>query len=180
MREKQKLMNKLPKEARKILNFPGYYITKNGKIWSEPKKGVHKRGMFLKPQILNHGQVFVDLYKNNLRYHRSISRLVLETFIGLCPKGMECCHYNDIPNDNRLENLRWDTRSENAKDSFKNGKQDNKGENHSQAKLNNLQVRIIRRLLEFGTLKQKEISQFFNVLPSTISRIKHRVRWQHI
>ena len=34
---------------------------------------------------------------------------------------MEACHANDDPSDNRLENLRWDTRSENLYDRVRNG-----------------------------------------------------------
>jgi hypothetical protein len=35
--------------------------------------------------------------------------LVLGAFVGPCPDGMEGCHGNDIPTDNALVNLRWDT-----------------------------------------------------------------------
>jgi hypothetical protein len=34
---------------------------------------------------------------------------------------MEGCHRNDVPDDNRVENLRWDTRSANVLDSVRNG-----------------------------------------------------------
>lgn len=34
---------------------------------------------------------------------------------------MECCHRPGGPSDNRLENLRWDTRSENARDIVRHG-----------------------------------------------------------
>ena len=46
---------------------------------------------------------------------------LLEAFVGPCPSGQEACHANDDPRDNRLENLRWDTRSANALDSVRNG-----------------------------------------------------------
>ena len=45
----------------------------------------------------------------------SIAHTVLETFIGPRPHGLECDHINRIPHDNRLENLRWVTRSENMR-----------------------------------------------------------------
>jgi len=34
---------------------------------------------------------------------------------------MDSCHWDDDPANNRLENLRWGTRSENRKDSVRNG-----------------------------------------------------------
>lgn len=111
----------------------------------------------------------------------SIHRLVLETFIGPCPDGMECCHNNGDPVDNRLGNLRWDTHFNNVQDSIKHGtRADFSGEKNSQVKLNNLQVRVIRRLLEFGRLTQKEIGALFNIVQTTICNINTRKLWRHI
>lgn len=42
----------------------------------------------------------------------SVHRLVLETFVGPCPEGKTCDHINRVRDDNRLENLRWATASE--------------------------------------------------------------------
>jgi hypothetical protein len=39
--------------------------------------------------------------------------MVLFAFVGPCPEGMECCHENDVRDDNRIENLRWDTHANN-------------------------------------------------------------------
>lgn len=58
---------------------------------------------------------------NNIHRYMRVHRLVLMAFVGLCPEGMIGCHNNDIKNDNRLENLRWDTYSENQFDVTKNG-----------------------------------------------------------
>jgi hypothetical protein len=42
-------------------------------------------------------------------------------FVGPAPEGMEGCHYNGDPTDNRLENLRWDTRKANVADAIRHG-----------------------------------------------------------
>ena len=47
---------------------------------------------------------------------RSVHILVLTAFRGPKPQGTEACHNNGNPYDNRIDNLRWDTRSSNAKD----------------------------------------------------------------
>lgn len=47
--------------------------------------------------------------------------LVLEAFIGPRPEGMIACHNNGVANDNRAENLRWDTYGENNKDLVRHG-----------------------------------------------------------
>jgi hypothetical protein len=47
-------------------------------------------------------------------------RLVATAFIGPCPVGLECDHINRQRRDNRVENLRWVTRSENARNRQRN------------------------------------------------------------
>src|SRR4030042_5419324 len=63
----------------------------------------------------------VCLWKNNISNIFSVHRLVLETFIGSCPEGKEACHNNGRRTDNRVENLRWDTRKNNHEDKKKHG-----------------------------------------------------------
>ena len=48
-------------------------------------------------------------------------RLVLAAFVGPLPEGKEVCHNNGNPGDNRLENLRYGTKSENNLDRVKHG-----------------------------------------------------------
>ena len=50
---------------------------------------------------------FVRLYRGGLCSDRSIPDLVLETFVGPCPKNMKWSHtYGDASN-NSIENLSW-------------------------------------------------------------------------
>ena len=77
------------------------------------------RGKILKSGPMPSGHQHVVLEGKD---DRTVHRLVLEAFVGPCPPGMEACHNNDIPSDNRLENLRWDTKSRNAFDAVGNGK----------------------------------------------------------
>jgi hypothetical protein len=149
-----------------IPNFPDYEISQDGLVYSI------RSDIFLK-SVLNKGYSFVKLWKNKKPYLKFIHRLLLETFIGPCPNDMEGCHNNGNPSDNRLENLRWGTRSDNIKDAIKHGTWIDK----PSAKLNELQVRIIRRLLGFGTLKQREIAEIFGVAKTAISRIKTGKTW---
>lgn len=67
------------------------------------------------------GYMVVMLSREGKRRTVKVHRLVLEAFVGPCPEGHEACHYNDDPADNRLQNLRWDTRSENLLDQVRNG-----------------------------------------------------------
>jgi hypothetical protein len=46
-----------------------------------------------------------------------VHRIVLEAFHGPPPRtGLQCCHINGDPSDNRVENLRWGTARENVRD----------------------------------------------------------------
>ena len=53
------------------------------------------------------------LYNNGKRGYRKIHRLVYEAFVGAIPNGMQIDHINGVHHDNRPENLRCVTQSEN-------------------------------------------------------------------
>lgn len=71
------------------------------------------------------GQVAVHLYRGGKHVRALLGRLVLQTFVGPCPEGMECCHNDGDFENNRLSNLRWGTKSENTLDSVKHGTHNN-------------------------------------------------------
>ena len=163
-----------------IPNYPGYQITKTGKIWSLSKKGYH-RGIFLSRTLDSNGYLHISLYKKGKQYTELVHRLVLEVFIGPCPEGMECCHKDGNKTNNHLKNLRWDTHSSNILDNVNSLTHNFKGgEKHYRAKLIAVEVKVIRQLLAQGELKQKEIAKLFNVTPATISDISRRHSWKFV
>jgi hypothetical protein len=84
-------------------------------------------GKLLKPTLTKSGHLDARL---GLRARGLVHNLVLEAFVGPCPEGMEACHLNDVPDDNRLANLRWGTRSDNMRDRVRNGKHHNANKTH--------------------------------------------------
>lgn len=60
----------------------------------------------------------------------SVHRLVVETFIGPIHKGLEVDHLNRNPADNRLENLRICTHSDNCRNRSDNDRVDARGGTH--------------------------------------------------
>lgn len=64
----------------------------------------------------------VSLYRDGGQTNRRLHTLVLEAFVGPRPMpDMDACHNNGDKDDNRVENLRWDTKSANAQDSLAHG-----------------------------------------------------------
>jgi len=162
-----------------IVGYIGLYIISNyGKINSCQRNGT--RGGVLKPSKCRGGYLQVVLSKNGIHKTHRIHRLVLEAFIGPCPRGKEVCHNDGNPQNNRLDNLRWDTRKENCKDRKKHGNErDQNGSKNNMAKLNDWIIRIVTRLTETEILTQKEIAKIFGVSQPAISYIKSNKRWKH-
>jgi hypothetical protein len=126
---------------RPLADFPGYGIDTLGNPWSCWAPGRPSRiGAFwrsLKPSPQSRGHRAVSLVRDGRKHTLLVHRLVLETFVGPCPAGMECCHDPDPdPGNNRLGNLRWDTKSANQQDSIRHGTARSlPGELHPMAKL---------------------------------------------
>lgn len=81
------------------------------------KLGRCKQGVVLSAHKDSKGRLSVGLQGKTFR----VSKLVAEAFLGPKPEGLECCHNNGKPSDNRASNLRWDTRSSNTKDAVAHG-----------------------------------------------------------
>ena len=171
-----------------IPDFPEYWITGDGRVWSTPRtdRFGRKRGnAWLKLGHTPSGYVKVWLSGRTLSVHR----LVLETFVGPCPEGMEACHNNGVRTDNRVENLRWDTHSANSQDAIKHGthpgflskgRTDRKGAANRCNKLTEQQVRQLIYICRTGLFTQKEVAAQYGVTPATVSSIVTRKTWRHL
>lgn len=162
-----------------ILNFPNYGITPNGRVWVYPRTdttGRNSGGRWLKSIIQKNGRCHVTLYRAGLGTPQTIHRLVLETYIGPCPEGMQCRHLNGNPADNRLENLAWGTRLENMQDRDLHGNTV-RGEKSGVAKLTQKQVLGIIQYIRDGLLRHSEIATIFRVSKATISAIATKRNW---
>lgn len=113
---------------------------------------------------------YVDGVKD--KQYISIHILVLEAFVGPRPPGLEGCHNNGIPSDNRLENLRWDTPSSNMVDRIFHG-------GHPNLILNPDDIPEIWRRLVAGEANSV-IAKDYGVDPCAISEIKVGNNWWHI
>lgn len=79
------------------------------------------RGVLLAPRYRQDGHIDAGLTRGNKKHNAKVHRLVMEAFVGPCPPGREVLHRNGIPDDNRLSNLQYGTRSQNLKDAVDHG-----------------------------------------------------------
>lgn len=96
---------------------------------------------------------------------KPVHQLIMKTFVGEPPEGCEVLHINGDPTDNRLENLRYGSRTDNILDVYRQGK--------IWRKLSTEDVEQIRFGLTMG-MKQKELAEMYEVSVSAISCIKRR------
>jgi len=161
-----------------IPGFPGYKVSDTGDILGPGRGGYQSRvGGAPVCQKLNNGYLVVRLYDaNGNRKDRLAHRLVLTAFVGPPANGTECRHLNNVKTDNRLENLAWGTRVENAGDSIDNYK---RGVSHHNAKLSDREV-LEARIMRGQGFSYPAIAKRFGVVYSTIRKAIRGDGWSHV
>lgn len=169
-------------EIRHIDGFPGYAVSDDGRVFSCRRcgriSGFGQRWYVLRPGIHAYGHCQVVLYREHGdKTQRRVHSLVLSTFVGPCPPGMEACHYPDRnPGNNRLDNLRWDTTAANMND--RRLHQSYCGEDVWTAKLTAQDVITIRQRYADGET-QTSLAKEYGVAQPTVSAIVLRKTWIH-
>ncbi len=163
-----------------IKNYKGMYqVSDLGSVRSLPRKnslGLPRNGRTLKQNVRG-GYYNVTLCKNATCKSRQVSHVVLETFVGDRPTGLQCCHNNGNRCDNRVVNLRWDTFANNMLDKIKHGKAYYGSKNPS-AKINVTQAFLIKWLMSLGYFSQSEIAKRFNVTKPITRYIRDGRIWK--
>lgn len=113
------------------------------------------------------GYLRVGLSKNGILKTYRIYSLVAKTFIGPKPENYQICHIDSDKLNNALSNLRYDTRSENNIDEYRNG-------NTRGMKFNVEEVLEIRRLYASEKYTQRELGVMFETVPTNINNIVTR------
>lgn len=169
-------------EWRSVVGYEGYYSVSNyGRVRNDRREARRQVGLIISQARKPTGYRFVSLYRNGVSTARYTHRLVLEAFVGPCPVGCQARHFPDRdPSNNRLSNLQWGTRVENAADKHVHGTAlAAHSETHPSAKLTNDSVRAIRDELAAGG-SDAVIARRYHVDPSSINNIKRRKTWKHV
>ena len=114
---KEQAMTTIQNKLYPIKNFPDYYVTKTGDVYSKKYNRDFRK---LRPKPQYRGYLLVNLWTDRKQYTKSIHRLVAETFIPNPDNKKQINHKNGIKTDNRVENLEWCSQSENIRHSYKN------------------------------------------------------------
>jgi hypothetical protein len=122
------------------------------------------------------GRLFVCLRRGKVLRPKYLHRLVLESFIGPCPDGLEALHRDGNYLHNHLSNLRWGTHLENIHDKFVHGTM-LFGQKNPAAKVTEPEVVQIRELCASGMMLT-QIAEMFNVSDSLVQVIVHGDIWK--
>lgn len=164
---------------RDIPDYEGLYqVSTLGRIKSLERKIIRSNGRvftikekILKDRIGNSKRPYVALFKDQKRKDVMVHTLVALAFIGERPKDYQVLHKDGDILNNRLENLSYDTRQQNAIDFYRYG------QNGSNGKLSTDDVVKIRKLYKSGDYLQRELSDLFGVTQNQTSRIVNKKRY---
>lgn len=172
-----------------VVGFEGFYeVSDHGRVRSLDRviSQRHHSGQMMKrffagqvlaPQVQESGHSCVNLMRSGIMDRRLIHLLVLEAFVGPRPEGLHTRHLSGNPGDNRLPNLVYGTRTENAQDALRHGVMQC-SEGHYKAKINREIVHYIRSAR--GRERQVDLAARFGIAQGNVSAIQLGKIWKHV
>lgn len=126
------------------------------------------------------GYNIIRLCNNGVTKNFRMARLVAQAFIPNPENKPEVNHIDGNKLNDCVENLEWNTRSENMRHADRTGlRVMPRGEDHPNTKLTTKKVKRIRKLYKQGMM-QKRISKLFDTKQDTVSDIVNFKTWKHI
>lgn len=173
-------------EWRDIPGYEGYYQVSNlGRVRSldrvVTRSGFDKRlkGKILLGRVVDYGRIIVSLSKGGVVRRRKVHSLVMEAFVGPYPDGLEIRHLDGDPSNNCIDNLRYGTSKENARDKLRHGTYIH-GERHPLSRLKDEDILEIRRMYVSGEATQAEIGERYGIWQTHVGHIVHGESWPHL
>lgn len=170
-----------------IKGYEGLYQISNiGRVKSLPKPKRNRSGKWttsekiLKPSINFEGYTTSALIKNGIAKTKTLHRLVAKAFIPNPENKLTVNHINGIRNDNRVENLEWNTQSENVSHAFRIGMKTQIGSKCPRAILNEKQVLEIRSKFKKRIYTRVMLGKEYGVSEHTIKKVLNKNNWSHI
>lgn len=167
-----------------IPGYENYKVNSDGEVFSCLKKGPDRKFVpsnewrKLTPALDGHGYEILSLCVGSTKKTFTVHKIVMLAFRGKRPADKHCIAHGDgNKRNNKLENLRYATFTENNQDKLLHGTH-LEGEAHHRSKLDNQKVARIRKLHEDG-VNQKEISRMINVSHSAVNCVVNRKTWKN-
>lgn len=167
-----------------------YEISEYGHLRRAVGGSNSKKGKLIKPNTATNGYIKYGLWRDNKTKHCHAHRLVALAFIPN-PDGLpQVAHWDGVPRNCHVSNLRWATEKENSADRVRHGRQVRgdrhpwrinpeliiRGERHKLSKLTEDDVRAIRASNE----SKRVLARRYDVDRALIGRVRQRKVWTHV
>jgi hypothetical protein len=171
-----------------IEDYEGYYqVSNQGRVKSLARVIVRSDGSLLpikekimKPFISSKGYNRIDLHNNTGQTKYKVARLVAIAFIPNPLNKPEVNHIDTNKLNDNVENLEWNTGSENIIHAYKNNLMHiPHGENRYNAKLTEQEAIRILELFK-NKIPRMEIAKMYNVTYWCIRSITDRISWKYL
>lgn len=169
---------------RPVPGYGRYLAGSDASIWRIPRpRGWRTRTGFMSrwyrvrtPLVM--GYPVVVLFRHGERRMLKVHRVILETFIGPCPEGMEGCHNDGNRENNSISNLRWDYQANNMKDRDNHGRTC-RGDKNGSRKISSSDVLVIRQRLRTGE-PRKSIGRDYGITTWAVGCIERGKTWKDV
>jgi hypothetical protein len=177
-------------DGRPVEGFPAYRVTPDGQVWTCWKRANtlgRGKGYVLgdtwKPMKFGHNQyghkqIGLNNGDGKGQIPHLVHRLVLETFVGPCPPGMQCRHMDGDPGNNHVSNLSWGTARQNQLDRRRHGTS-MEGVKHPMVRFTEEQILSIIAELNSGA-RQIDVAAKYGTKQGHISNIYRGKAWSHL
>lgn len=140
-----------------IPNHPGYFAGDDGEIYSSLRKGKPRNFNSLrklKSNIQSSGRYYIVAIKTGNKFKtQRVHRLICSSFHGIPTAKQAVSHLDGNWKNNKPENLKWESYSENNNRKKEHGT-DDIGIKNSRAKIDLITLKEIRKLLNEGKTHQ--------------------------
>src|SRR5262249_51361362 len=159
-------------DLRAVPGCPDIRADAEGQIWSVKDQVVKRR------KLSKARNGYLVIHVSNPSRTEYVHQLIWWAFHGVPVGKLDVCHNDGDRTNNRLSNLRVDTRAGNLADRHRHGTMNN-GERCGSALLREFQVREIRTLCRNGH-SQTEVAALYGVSRSAVQAVVCGYNWKHV